>query len=97
MCDQDWNMDGKSRWGVFERKTITGHHGEQVEDDDFYLIFIAHHDFLSFALPGPEWGKIWEVVLDTCEGIIESLGEKKQAGQAVQVKARLVMVLRVGK
>jgi len=31
-------------------------HSEKITDDTFLLLFNAHHESLSFTLPGPKWG-----------------------------------------
>jgi isoamylase len=99
MSDEDWDMGVEKSLGVFlsgKQLLSTGPHGERVEDDDFYLMFNAHHDRLSFTLPGSVWGNQWETVLSTCNPSPDSSGEKKQeAGQTIQVEARSVLVLRV--
>jgi isoamylase len=100
MSEQDWDNGWEKSLGVYlsgKQLLGTGPHGEPVQDDDFYLMFNAHHDSLSFTLPGPEWGKTWETVLNTCESFPERLEEKRHAGQKLRVEARSAMVLRVVK
>ena len=67
MTDDDWN-DGNARCLA---KLISGHgisehgpRGETLHDDDFLLLFNAHHDEIAFTLP-PAGDGGWRVLLDT--------------------------------
>ena len=67
MTQDDWN-DGNARCLA---KLISGHgisehgpRGETLYDDDFLLLFNAHHDEIPFALP-PTGDNGWRLLLDT--------------------------------
>jgi isoamylase len=67
MTPEDWN-DGHARClgklisggAIAER----GPRGEVLQDDDFLLLFNAHHDEIPFMLP-PEDDTEWHLLLDT--------------------------------
>lgn len=67
MNPDDWN-DGNARCiGMFMSGrgiADVGTRGEALEDDDFFLLFNAHHEHLDFVLPVDGGGR-WQVVLDT--------------------------------
>ena len=67
MTSEDWN-DGNARCLA---KLISGHgisehgpRGEALYDDDFLLLFNAHHDEIPFTLP-PAGDSGWRLLLDT--------------------------------
>jgi glycogen operon protein len=95
MTDQDWENGFVKSLGVFLSGTqllCSGPRGEREEDDNFYVIFHAHDDAITWTLPGSEWGERWQVVLDTCGETLEKSGDLKYAGQTIQVEARSVIV-----
>jgi len=54
MTEENWNQDYAKSLGVFlNGKGIhsMGPKGEVIVDDNFYIIFNAHHDGLPFKLP----------------------------------------------
>lgn len=71
MTPEDWN-DGEARalamlvsgLGI----TDSGPRGEVVRDDDFLLLFSAHHEDLEFILPTA--GEPWYLLLDTATGAL---------------------------
>ncbi|MGK6310070.1 glycogen debranching protein GlgX [Variovorax sp. DT-64] len=71
MTPDDWN-DGEARalamlvsgLGI----TDFGPRGETVRDDDFLLLFSAHHEDLDFVLPTK--GEPWYLLLDTATGVL---------------------------
>jgi glycogen operon protein len=76
-----------------------GEHGERVKDDDFYVIFNAHHEPLQFQLPPEQFGKRWQRVLDTASENPPELrrsrrGQPLEAGGKIEVQSRSVVVLR---
>jgi isoamylase len=69
-----------------------GETGAQVIDDDFYLVFNAHHEALEYKLPSEEYGKKWIKVLDSDAENDEE--EQFEASQMVNVAARSVVLFR---
>ena len=96
MSEQDWGQGFAKSLGVFlNGATIPNPNprGEPVTDDDFYLIFNAHHEPLDFTLPGPEWGELWKKELDTDVGWLDG-DDVLKAGEQVRAEARSLLVLR---
>src|SRR5690606_40025158 len=64
MAEQDWGAGEARTLGVF----LNGHQipnpnpkGDPVGDDDFFLIFNAHHEPQRVTLPGEPWGRSWQL------------------------------------
>jgi len=41
--------------------------GDIITDDNFYMIFNAHHEEIEYQLPNDQYGKEWVIVIDTGE------------------------------
>ncbi len=96
MAEENWDQAYAKSLGVFlNGATIPNPNprGEPVTDDNFYLIFNAHHEPLGFILPGPDWGERWLKELDTARGWLEE-EEALRANEQVEVAARSLVVLR---
>jgi len=96
MAEEDWGQGFTESLGVFlNGATIPNPNsrGEPVIDDNFYLMFNAHHEPLQFTLPGPDYGDHWIKDLDTQSGWLE---EEKifKAGDTIAVVSRSLVVLR---
>jgi isoamylase len=95
MLDEHWDQGYAKSLGIFlngENIPNPYPRGEPVTDDNFYIIFNAHHETLTFTLPGKEWGNLWIKEHDTAGG---SEGpEKFRAGAQIEVYARSMVVLR---
>ncbi len=93
MMDGDWKTGYAKSLGVFingDAITEPGPRGEPVRDDSFLLLFCADGEAARFTLPGPEFGRRWDVVLDTA-GAAD--GERR-AGASIELAARSMIVLR---
>jgi glycogen operon protein len=67
--------------------------GKPLVGDTLLVLMNAHHEALTFTLPAIEWGKDWELVLDT--GVLGNASHKvTPAGGNVEVIGRSVAVLR---
>jgi isoamylase len=96
MTEQDWDsgfgkavavfINGK---GISERDS----RGDPVVDDSFIVAFSAHDEPLEFLMPAAEYGKSWQVLLDTTTGEISS-DLTVPAGAQVDVGPRSIVVLR---
>ncbi|MEJ2725125.1 MAG: glycogen debranching protein GlgX, partial [Deltaproteobacteria bacterium] len=98
MAEEDWGQGYAKSLGVFLNGAAIPNpnpRGEPVRDDNFYIIFNAHHEPLSFTLPGADWGELWLKELDTGIGWAEE-EESFKAGDPIKVKARSVIALRHG-
>ena len=68
---KDWENENGKSIGVYfsgdgvDARTIDG---KEIRDDNFYLMFNAHHKRTTFKLPDEEWGKSWILVMDTHQG-----------------------------
>jgi len=94
MSDENWNHDYAKSLGVFlNGKGIhqLDPEGQQIEDDNFYLIFNAYHEALDYTLPEKIRGKGWMKVIDTAEDDTEDhLLDQKES---ICVQGRSVVVL----
>jgi isoamylase len=98
MAEEDWGQGYAKSLGVFLNGAAIPNpnpRGEPVRDDNFYIIFNAHHEPLSFTLPGADWGELWLKELDTGIGWMEE-EESFKAGDPIKVEARSVIALRHG-
>ncbi|MEW1839163.1 glycogen debranching protein GlgX [Nonomuraea angiospora] len=99
MTAGDWHIGyAKSLMVYLNGEAITepGPRGERIVDDSFLLLINAHHENMSFTLPGEECGTGWVPVLDTSHETMEEAlpDEARQAGDVVSVTARSLQVLR---
>ncbi|MFI5068820.1 MAG: glycogen debranching enzyme, partial [Streptosporangiales bacterium] len=93
MMDGDWKTGYAKSLGVFlngDAITEPGPRGEPVRDDSFLLLFCADGEAAWFTLPGSEFGRRWEVVLDTA-GAADG---ERPAAATIQLAARSMVVLR---
>ncbi|MFI9835793.1 glycogen debranching protein GlgX [Nonomuraea sp. NPDC051941] len=99
MTASDWHIGyAKSLMVYLNGEAITepGPRGERIVDDSFLLLINAHHENMSFTLPGEECGTGWVPVLDTSHETMEDafVDEGWRAGDLVAVTARSLQVLR---
>ena len=94
---------GESAWANDEAKTVMvflngqaipsmDSRGRRVLDDDFLVIFNAHHEADSFVLPDAEWGEHWVAEIDTGADVVDQTWH--DAGSELVVAPRSVIVLR---
>ncbi|MEV5738938.1 glycogen debranching protein GlgX [Microbispora rosea] len=70
MTDGDWHTGYAKSLAVYvngDAISEPGPRGERITDETFLLLINAHHENLTFALPGPELGAAWRPVLDTAD------------------------------
>jgi glycogen operon protein len=95
MGDEHWNEDFAKSLGIYLNGRglhAVGSKGENIVDDNFYLIFNAHHEALEFTLPPSKYAKNWHLVLDTSSNEIE---EKEFAPkEVVTAEGRSIIVLK---
>jgi isoamylase len=97
MTEEDWDSGFGRSIAVFlngQGITDRGDRGERVVDDSFYLAFSAHDEAIDFFLPGAEYGAVWEIVIDTLNGVDEDEPSLVEAGGTVAVGPRAIVVLR---
>ncbi|WP_067131328.1 glycogen debranching protein GlgX [Microtetraspora malaysiensis] len=99
MASADWHASYAKSLAVFvngDAISEPGPRGERITDDSFLLLINAHHESLTFTLPGTEFGDRWRPVLDTEDDAPrrDALpGEVWPAGVDVSVAARSVQIL----
>ncbi|MEW6514663.1 MAG: glycogen debranching protein GlgX [Pseudomonadota bacterium] len=68
MSDEEWSRDYARSLGVYLSGEALGEvdrYGRGIHDDNFILLFNAHHEHIDFVLPTLCVGCAWQVVLDT--------------------------------
>jgi glycogen operon protein len=97
MNESNWRDDFAKTLGIFlNGKAIPspGPKGEIIVDDNFVLIFNAHHETISFKLPPQKFGRKWVKILDTGLNYFEETGELIAAGKTIQIEGRSVVLLK---
>jgi glycogen operon protein len=101
MSEDDWRAGFAKSLGVFLNGgaiPTPDERGERIVDDSFYVMFNAHHEAIDFTLPSNEWGERWTEVMNTSDNgdqmSEERLGHEYRAGDAVQVQALSLVLLR---
>jgi len=100
MSEDDWQA-GHARTlaiylngeGIPDRDDL----GQRIVDDSFLLMINAHHQAVTFTLPGESYGRIWDVVVDTADPLLARA--RRRSRDAVpegrlRVPARAMLVLR---
>lgn len=70
-----------------------GRHGEDIRDDDFLVLFNAHHDCVPFVLPAVP-GVTWHCVFDTCDSTSSSDMQIDEAQGPYALRDRSIALLR---
>jgi glycogen operon protein len=100
MTEDHWNTGYAKSLGVFlfgYGLHAVGKKGEQITDDNFYVIFNAHHDALTFKLPLEKYSDHWFKIIDTYENFFHEEADeqyKLKAGDELEVQGRSVVVLK---
>ncbi|MFD2247176.1 glycogen debranching protein GlgX [Pontibacter ruber] len=96
MSEEHWNNDFAKSMAVF----LNGHglrskgpKGEHIVDDNFYVIFNAHHEPLEYKLPEKKYGQRWVKILDTHEGKVDENISTHKHEEVVTVAGRSVVLL----
>jgi isoamylase len=96
MTEEQWNQGFAKSIGVLlngDELPDPGPRGEKIHDDTFLLLFNAHHEQLSFALPTAAWGDEWVAIIDTAEPLLEEGSRVYKAAEECPLTARSVAVL----
>jgi isoamylase len=98
MSPEDWNAGFAKSVAVFLNGGALpdpDRRGRRVTDDTFLMLFNAHHDDVTFALPGRAFGRQWVADIDSADtSAAPSRRRTHRAGAKVAVTARSVQVLR---
>jgi glycogen operon protein len=95
MSAEDWSVGFAKSLGVFlngDALPDPDMRGQRVGDDSFLLLFNAHHEPVTFTVPGGRWGQLWVPELDTTGGTRSAAAVT--AGSTVEVAGWAVQVLR---
>ena len=93
MTEEDWETDFVRSVGIFLNGAgIRGRdpRGQRIVDNNFLLFFNAHSEAVEFSVPGEEYGRDWEAVVDTAQA---QVGNAFVPGSALSVTGRSVVVL----
>ncbi|WP_256013283.1 glycogen debranching protein GlgX [Desertivirga xinjiangensis] len=99
MPEENWNHDFAKSLAIFLNgkgiRTV-GPKGEPIVDDNFYIVFNAHYEPLTFVLPPKKYGSKWTKILDTHTGFVtgDDGGETFGASDSITVESRSVILLR---
>lgn len=96
MTAEHWNQDFAKSVAVFlngQGIDSVNSEGKKVVDDNFYLIFNAHHEPVSYKLPPSEYGKDWKLILDTCKPATAEYNETYKPEQTIEINGRSLVLL----
>jgi glycogen operon protein len=98
MTQENWNNDFAKSLAVYlngRALRTQGPKGEAITDDNFYIIFNAHHEPLRYKIPVRKYGRNWYKIIDTAANYIEDEWSTKQETKvSVTVEGRSVVVLK---
>jgi glycogen operon protein len=97
MTQRDWQRHDGHVVGLFlngQEFPYLDAEGQRIVDDSFLLLVNAHHEDVTFTLPGRRWGLSWAVDLSTDEPELEAGARTVRARQPVVARSRSVTVLR---
>jgi glycogen operon protein len=95
MTDQEWEGEHARSLGVyFSGSGIAevDRHGQRIRDDDFLMLFNAHHEALSFSIPGVV-GDSWQTLLDTAVADDALSPPRYRPGEAYPLLGRSLVLL----
>jgi glycogen operon protein len=72
---------------------MTDAKGVQVTDDNFYIIFNADSEAVTYKLPEKKYGDKWIEVINTKNDKLTENGTLYQPGDSVTVEGRTVVLL----
>lgn len=96
MTDEHWQQDFAKSVAVFlngQGLHAVNSEGNKVIDDNFYIIFNAHHEPLDYKLPENKYSIDWQVLVDTSKPVFNSTDKVYKAGEVIHVEGRSVILL----
>ncbi|SNY45623.1 glycogen debranching protein GlgX [Paractinoplanes atraurantiacus] len=97
MTEADWNTRSGMTMTVF----LNGHGiperdalGEAITDDSFLLLFNPLGERVAFTLPDRQFGRTWEVVVNTADPLLAARRKTTKAGGQYEVSGHTMVVLR---
>ncbi len=98
MTEDDWQKGFAKSLAVFlngDGMAGKDSRGEEIVDDNFYVVFNAHSEPIPFKLPEAHYGRSWELMLDTTEANPSSDGRNTiSATEELLVAGRSLLLLR---
>jgi isoamylase len=94
MADEHWTQEFAKSVAIFlNGKGIHSRdsNGQQVVDDNFYVIFNAHEEKIDYILPKENYGAEWKVIIDTSTAAADQ--KTFRSGEPIAVDGRSVIVL----
>ena len=96
MTDEEWDQHFARCLGVYlsgEALTETDRRGRLLADDNFLVLFNAHHEPIPFTLPA--LGRDgWHAILDTDTDAAFVAGAVREPGSGYVLQGRSVAILR---
>jgi glycogen operon protein len=96
MTDEHWQQDFAKSVAVFlngQGLHAVNSEGNKVIDDNFYIIFNAHHEPLDYKLPESKYSADWQVLIDTSKPVFNPTNKRYKAGEVMHVEGRSVILL----
>ncbi len=97
MLEDDWNKSYAKSLGIFlngQGINARDQKGKKITDDNFYIIFNAHYEPLTFFLPDKKWGNPWHKIFDTSDTFVEENELYYSSGDQIYVEGRSVVLFR---
>ncbi len=95
MSEEDWNSPfARSVAFLLGGDTIStpDERGERIVGDSLLVLLNAHHESVTYRLPDLDWGREWEILVDT-GGATDAKRDLVEAGGTVAVDARSLVLL----
>lgn len=96
MSEEHWQQNFAKSVAVFlngQGLHAVNSEGNRVIDDNFYIIFNAHHEPLDYKLPEKKYSMNWHVLIDTSKPVFSPTDKVYQAGEVIHVEGRSVILL----
>lgn len=96
MTEQNWNSGFAKSLAVYmngSHMNITGPKGEEINDDNFYIIFNADAHPIQYKLPAKKYGDKWIEVINTTRNSITPDGHIFKPGDTITAEGRSVILL----
>jgi isoamylase len=96
MTEENWQHDFAKSLAVFlngQGLHAVNSKGDNVIDDNFYIIFNAHEGVLDYKLPQQKYAKDWAVLIDTSKPTFNPTDRIYKAEEVIHVEGRSIILL----
>ncbi|MBX5483053.1 MAG: glycogen debranching protein GlgX [Myxococcaceae bacterium] len=96
MKREDWELPSVRSIGMLlggDAIPTPDERGNRIVGDTLLVLMNAHHEAMSFTLPAVEWGRDWEVVVDTAD-VSGATRPSTPAGGKIELVGRSLVILR---